>query len=268
MAEGDDDFDMNTEKTIEFSTTSINENSKKKDYVLSAIKLIESVLKNSKFGITVTTNEIKSFEKYSSNERVSIIDVNNHDYPTSLGPRKLFNMHNKRFAIENAIKDNVDYVIYLDCDGYLTENWNDKYSLNLFEEMDGDVFVNRIYSVGGKNKNAEEKGKTFWWKEVMGDLWDEKFNYCYAPQETHMVFKNNEKLKLFNDFWKEIEKKSFELNNYPTTHIGYPIACSICKSNMKINYYKGEKWEKYFKGFLLNHMGEETYIISGQIKKK
>jgi hypothetical protein len=37
---------------------------------------------------------------------------------------------------------------------------------------------------------------------------------------------------------------------------------------MKINYYKGEKWEKYFKGFLLNHMGEETYIISGQIKKK
>jgi len=83
-----------------------------------------------------------------------------------------------------------------------------------------------------------------------------------------MIFKNNEKLKLFNDFWKKIEKKSFELNNYPTTHIGYPIACSICKSNMKISYYKGEKWKKYFKGFLLNHMGKETYIISGQIKKK
>jgi hypothetical protein len=246
---------------IMFTTVCIDINSKKKNYLDHGKKLIESVLNNSKYKILVLTNDVDYFHEYVDNNQVIIESTILHDYPTHLSEKKYFNMHTKRKSIELASNHGSEYIIYLDGDAYLTSKWDDNLSIELFRSLDGDIYVNRIYNLMGKNVSSEKKGETFRWKEVMGDLWDdEKFGSEYAPQETHIVIKNNDKYKEFNDFWKKIENESFK-REIRTDFIGYPIACSITHSKMKKIYYS-KIWTEYFEGFKLNNLGKETRIVS------
>lgn len=246
---------------IIFTTVSIDIDSRKKNYLDHGKKLIDSVLNYSKYRILVLTNKIEYFNEYVDNQQVILESTESHKYPTHLSDKKYFNMHTKRKSLELASNHNSEYLIYLDGDSYLTSEWNDEMSISLFRSLDSDVYVNRIYSVMGKNVTSEKKGETFRWKEVMGDLWnDELFSKTYAPQETHIVLKNNDKFQKFNDFWKKIENESFK-RNIRTDFIGYPIGCSITYSEMKVTYYS-KIWTEYFEGFKLNNLGKETRIVS------
>jgi hypothetical protein len=245
---------------IMFSSVSIDINSSKKNYLKCGEKLIQSVLDNSKFKILILTNGIDYFKKYHNNPQVILESTENHNYPTHLSDKKYFNMHTKRKSLDLSSIHNSEYLIYLDCDSYLTSKWNDESSLMLFKNLDSDVYVNKIYSVVGKNI-ASEKSQTFSWKKIMGDLWDDQlFLKTYAPQETHIIFKNNIKFQKFNDFWKKIESESFK-HKAKTDFIGYPIGCSITFAEMKIAYYS-KLWTDYFEGYKLNHLGKETRIVS------
>jgi hypothetical protein len=257
---------MNDYSSIIFTTVSVNLNSRKKDYIKKGIKLVDSVVNNSKYRIVVLTNDSDSFDTYKNNSQVIIKDLNKLNIKPYTVYENRFNMHLKRHALEMASIYNSNYIIYLDCDGYLTNKWDDIFSLTLFDKLGGDVYRNSIYSIAGKRDRVDSKGREFNWKIVTDFLWDDFFcKKCYAPQETHIVFKNNEKFKIFNEIWEQVEKKTYELNITSTNNIGFVIGLSICKSGMNNIFYKspGESWQKYFSGLGLNHLGKETKIISG-----
>jgi hypothetical protein len=241
---------------IVFSTVCVNLNSRKKNYIEKGIKLVNSIIHNSKYPIVVLTNEPDKFKEYENNSQVIIYDTNVIGLRVEVYRERNFNMHLKRHAMETASNFNPKYIIYLDGDGYLTADWNDEFALKLFDELDSDVYRSVIYHVDSKRHL---------WKEVTDFLWnDELLKQCYAPQETHIVFKNNEKFKEFNELWKSIEENYYQFNNTPSYAIGVVCGICICLSQMTETVYspKNANWVKYFDGLGLNHMNREVRIIA------
>jgi hypothetical protein len=244
-------------KEVIFTTVSIDINSWKKDYINKGKKLINSVLKYSNFKIIVLTNRPEDFNEFKDNKRVIIEKVTEKEliYPINTGN---FNNYIKGDAIELATKYDSDYVVFLDGDTYLTKIWNDKTSLELYNSYNSDVYMSKMFSIEYLQKREGAK-----WKNIFENLWDDKYLNLQIPQETHIVFKNNQKLKKFCEKFKLLEENHYKHQNVNTLGIGTPITISINMAEMEITYYSEDKWSRYFHGFMLDHNEKIGEIIGG-----
>lgn len=244
-------------KEIIFTTVSIDIDSWKKDYIDKGKKLINSVLKYSNYKIIVITNRPEDFNEFKDNEQVIIEKITDKEliYPRSTGN---FNNYIKGDAIELATKYDSDYVVFLDGDAYLTKIWDDNTSLELYNNYNSDVYMSAMFSIGWLHKKGDSK-----WKNIFENLWDDKYFNLQIPQETHIVFKNNKKLKKFCEKFKLLEEKHYKHPNANTLGIGTPITISIDMAEMEITYYNKDKWRTYFHGFKLHHNKRIGEIMGG-----
>jgi hypothetical protein len=251
---------------ITFCTVSVNNRSRKNNYILAGKTLINSVLNYSKHKILVVTNEVESFNDIK-NERLILVDCASHNIVVNTGPRKAFNMNLKLHAIKHAKLLNSDYVFYMDCDGYLNENWSDDTASRLLKKHQDlysfDVLHNPIYrSSAPINRFLSKKGYPHPWANVFFSLGYEAVPSYMAPQETLMVYKNNSKLQNFIERWELFESKAVELNLVTTAFIAIPIAVAQGESQMKtLSYGRRRHWCEMLKGMGLYNLGKHGPIL-------
>jgi hypothetical protein len=251
---------------ITFCTVSVNNRSKKNDYIVAGKKLAHSVLNYSQHKIVVITNEIESFNDIK-NERLILIDCSTNNIVTNTGSRKSFNMNLKLHAIKHARLLNSDYVFYMDCDGYLNENWSDEIASRLLKAYQSrysfDVLHHPIYRCHGPTSRfLEKKGYPHPWASVFHSLGYEKVPSYMAPQETLLIYKNNSKLQKFIEIWETFERKAIELNLATTTFIAIPIGVAQGESQMKdITFGKRRAWCDMLKGMGLYNLGKHGPIV-------
>jgi hypothetical protein len=252
---------------ITFCTVSVNNCSKKNNYITAGKKCINSVLQYSQYKIVVITNEVESFNDIK-NERLILVDCASNNIAINTGRRKAFNMNLKLHAIKHARPLNSDYVFYMDCDGFLNENWSDDITVGLLKKFQDshsfDVLHHPIYrSAAPTNRFFQSKGVPHPWASVFFALGYKKVPNYMAPQETLIVYKNNSKLENFIERWELFESKAIELNIITTAFIAIPIAVAQGEAKMTaITYGKRRHWCRMLKGMGLYNLGKDTPILS------
>ena len=251
---------------ITFCTVSVNNRSRKNNYITAGKKIINSVLNYSKYKIVVITNEVESFNDIK-NERLILVDCASNNIVTNTGYRKAFNMNLKLHAIKHDRSLNSDYVFYMDCDGFLNENWSDDIAVGLLKKYQDlhsfDVLHNPIYrSTAPINRFFQKKGIPHPWATVFFALGYETVPSYMAPQETLMVYRNNSKLENFIERWEIFESKAIELNIVTTAFIAIPIAVAQGEAKMKaITYGRRRHWCEMLKGMGLYNLGKDGPIL-------
>lgn len=188
--------------------------------------LVHSVLKFSNAKIVVVTDTPEQFEKHP---RVFVYDIRTLT-SEPLIKEGYFNYHLKRFALQKAFERPEKYVVYLDCDVFLSS----KMPENVFYEMDqmeadvlGRLGNASIRDMLGLNiQEASIKVKEF------GSAWKDEYYDATLPHETFFIFKKNEqKQKMFLDTWDGITQQSLKTHRRIYAD-SYYIGCSILNSNM------------------------------------
>ena len=210
-------------------------------YLETSKKLIDGYLNFTDFDILILTNNIKYYD-FVKNDRVILVDYHdNFDEPiTSLNK---FNMHIKRLAIKLGSDLNYDLIYHHDCDCYI-DGW-DKQSYDDLVIQDYDViFPTSEHPQLGKLRKYYEHFQEKIDKEFIG-LYYEELDLSPNPAETRIIFKNNEKLKTFLNFWDKISENN---KNYLTYYCGVYFGTSAKHSNMKMYSVKSEmEFSKYGK---------------------
>lgn len=217
-------------------------------------KLIESNLKYTKFDILVLTNKPLEFKEIED-ARLIVVDYDSNFVETKISGNK-FNMHLKRYPISLAKKMKYDVVFYNDCDCYI-DGWDDEsFEKKINEEYD--VFFPRHANpqLGDLIKNYKHfKDKV---EQEFGDLYTPDMDMSPNPAETRIIFKNNEKLDAFLDFWDKISNRN---KNFFTYYDGVYFGTSSIFAKMKMTgVNKSDIFSKYcyisHSNNTLNYFGE------------
>jgi len=225
-------------------------------YHEKTLKLISSYLKYTKFDILVLTNNVDYFKNVEDN-RVLLVDYDKI-FNESITSGKKFNMHLKRYPLRLASKMDYDVIYHHDCDCYIT-GWDDESYDKLVNQDYDIIFPNdprpQLGNLRKNHKHFQEKID----REFVGLYYDE-LDQAPNPAETRIIFKNNDKLKVFLDFWDEISNNN---NNYLTYYCGVYFGTSSIHSKMKMGQVgKNLKFSDYgrisHQNKTLNYFG--TYI--------
>ena len=243
----------------------IQQNSKK--YLESAKKLIKSNLEYTDFDVLILTNHVDYF-KDINDARVEILNYHDHFRENSISGGK-FNMHLKRYPIRMAKNMGYDVIFYNDCDCFI-DGWDNK-SFTLKMENDFDIFFvsHANPQLGGLRKSYEHFQKKI--DIELAGIYTEDMDNAPNPAETRVIFKNNQKLNLFLEFWDKISNNN---NNYFTYYDGVYFGTSSIYAKMKLgSVTKSDEFSKYchisHMGGTLNYFGEKTTInkpLENQVK--
>jgi hypothetical protein len=237
-------------------TTSISIKELDVSYFEKAIKLINSNLEYTNFDILVLTNNVAFFSKIKS-DRVKIIDYSSN-FNEPITSSKSFNMHIKRYSIKLGQELGYDIIFYNDCDCFIV-GWDDiSYKSLVYQDFDIFFPKNPLPELSDLYKNYKHfKEKID--NEFSGIFYDELFQ-SPNPPETRVIFKNNEKLKVFLKFWDKISDNN---KNYFTYYDSVYFGTSAKHSKMKMSYVKpDDKFSKFCKishnNKTLNYFGYPT----------
>lgn len=171
-----------------------------------------------------------------------IIDDNHTITTWPLG----FNFNLKYLPIKNSIKDGIDYVIYVDSDFRIRNDYHPDKFKNLFNQMvdnDIDYVFERPYFIGhGKQHHFDN-----FWKHKIEPyklMETSKYDDYHVCNEQFLVFKNTKKLNIFSERWEELYWKSVELNVW-TFAEGLEIGMASADAEMTFDYH-------LFRGTLTN----------------
>jgi len=254
--------------TFTFCTVSANNNSRKNNYIKAGQYCVDSILKFSKQKVTIVTNQKDSFSNFEVN-RTNIIDTEENNISVICGGKpgaRGFNMNMKLHAIKHASKLNTDFVVYMDCDGYLKDCWSDEIAKDHFNKFlikpNLDSVQVTIYNAGPvMDRFHQGKGHPHPWAHVFNHLGYENRPSGRCPQETLLIYKNNDKLKKMLDYWETFEKKALELN-IKTAFIAIPIGVAQNKAEIKfVEYGRRKTWCNFLKGMGLWNLGKHGPII-------
>lgn len=172
-------------------------------YVRSCKVLIESYLKYTNFDILVLTNVPNSFKEYVSNS-VTVVDYDDK-FNEPITYRNKFNMHLKRLPLKLGSELDYDIIYFNDCDCFIT-GWDNKSYIELIKEEYDVIFPTRTNKLGSvKIQNPIYQKKI---DSELGDLFCKEFDEAPMTAETFIIFKNNNKLKKFLEFWDKIVERS------------------------------------------------------------
>jgi hypothetical protein len=174
-------------------------------YFTLARVLLDTYLKYTDFSILIVTNNVKFFDDYDREPRVIIVDfdANFSDPMTACG---YINMNLKRLPIKLASQLNFDIVYHNDCDCFIT-GWDDEsYAAALAEDYE--FYMPTVYHEGNRIDGLRLDIPII---DAKIKIEYEDSGICYpdiggAPHmsETRILFKNNDKMKLFVKYWDRI----------------------------------------------------------------
>jgi hypothetical protein len=234
-------------------------------YLDSARKLIESNLLYTNYDILILTNNVDYFKDITDG-RLILIDYDTKFSETIISDNR-FNMHLKRYPIKLSQELGYDIIYYNDCDGYIV-GW-DEYSFENKCNEDFDVaFVSHANpQLGGLRRTYKHFQDII--DSEFEDLYYDELDNAPNPAETRVIFKNNEKLSLFLEFWDKISQRN---KNYFTYHDGVYFGTSAIYAHMTmIGITPNEEFSKYCRirhaEGVLNYFGnkiEEDYINNSE----
>ncbi len=220
-------------------------------YFSETVILLNSYLKHTNFDILVTTNMVDYFNDFKTNPRVIITDLRDHcDDP--LIARCYINMNLKRIPIKLASQLDYDVVYHHDCDCFVVGWDQESYIRSIDNEFD--FYMPTNYNVGNRIellrvdkvfKHLNEKLKCEF----------ENTNITYpdwggAPHmaETRILIKNNDKMKLFLEYWDRIaetNKANYIANRYQATMDGIYFGTCAWYAKMKLSRMHPTEFTNY-----------------------
>ena len=195
------------------------------EYPNKTKNLIKSYLEYTDFDIVVLTDKVECFTNLLC-ERLKV-----YDYDTLYKESKIsgghFNMHLKRYPIEIAQELGYDMIYYHDCDCYIT-GWDDQsFNKKCADNFDVAFVQHAEPQLGGLIKNYTHFREKV--EQEFEGFYEERFDLAPNPAETRVLFKNNEKLKLFLNFWDKISENN---KDYFTYHDGVYFGTSAVYADM------------------------------------
>lgn len=216
-------------KSICVTAICINENNHSgKNYVEHAKNMIRTYLEFTDFEIVLLTDKVNSFSEFDT-ERLKLINYDEY-YSEQKKCGNFFNYHLKRFSIEIAKKMNYDIIYYVDCDCYIIGWDNDSFLKKCSEEFDV-AFVKHAHPQLGDLRKTYKHFQDKLDDEYEG-IYFEELDLAPNPAETHVLFKNNDKLNLFLEFWDKVSANN--KRNSPTYHDGVYFGTSAIYAKMKM----------------------------------
>lgn len=214
---------------------------------------ISSYLQYTDFDILVLSNCIDKV-KDTFHDRVSFIDYDKN-FNEPVISCKRFNMHLKRLAIRLGSEKDYDIIYHHDCDFYIT-GWDQESYLELINRDYDIIYPNSSRpQLGALRRNYPHFQKKV--EDEFGDLYYDELDQAPNASETAIIFKNNNKLKIFLDFWDKIAEKN---NDFFTYHCAVYFGTAAVHSKMNITHVtEKNKFSKYARihhnGKLLNYYG-------------
>lgn len=232
----------------------IKEESKR--YLDAAEKLIESNLAYTDFDILLLTNKIDLF-KHINNARVTVLNYSELFQENLISAGK-FNMHLKRYPILIAKNFGYNIIIYNDCDCFI-DGWDSK-SFETKIEEDCDIFFvsHANPQLGGLRKAYKHFQEKI--DNELNGLYTHDMDEAPNPAETRVIFKNNEKLNLFLEFWDKISNNN---KNYFTYYDGVYFGTSSIYAKMKLGAVT--KTSEFANHCFISHMSDTLNYFGEKI---
>ena len=202
------------------------------EYINTALSLYYDLLKKTKYADYNITTNIKKNSKENINIDFFYLDrYHNGEEKTS------FYYNLKSLALKYAVNKEYDYIVYLDADYEVTDNFNEQGLLNLFDYMEKnnyDAIFERPLEIG-ENKLAKEN---ILFKKKLEDynVFDHnKWDKAHIVNEQFMVFKNSWKYKYFCRRWEEMTWYSIanSIINFPE---GFEVGVSAIEAEMSFEF--------------------------------
>lgn len=210
------------------------------EYLKSAIKFAEKLNeKSTTHKVLIVTDgnpkEIKntSFVKFNNNE-VKFI-------------KNYFNYNLKYIPIMESLKFDFEFVLFFDADWDLFNGYNESKLLSFLESFKNsnlDFIYERPHSIGDTKRDPN---KCFWKHKVepYGLLKTNFYDKAQVVNEQFLVFKNNQKLKIFVNKWKE--RNDFGVkNNIWAFAEGVEIGMSAIDAKMNMDWKKMYELKDFF----------------------
>jgi hypothetical protein len=156
-----------------------------------------------------------------------------------------FNYMLKYYPLYKASELNYEYVIFIDSDWRIRPNYNQTKIDNLLKFMDDgqyDVLFERPYWIG--HAKTDGRNCIFSHKILFYDLLNtDEYDKGHMCNEQYLVFKNNDKFKIFVDKFKTLYDKSTEANLWPFAE-GLEMGMSMVTAKMKWTW---DGWDHYLR---------------------
>lgn len=196
-------------------------------YFNTAIEFAKKLnMVSKKHKVLIITNQ-----KYKKIKNCEIITV--PEYLTVFYPNGCFNYNLKYYPIKIASEYNYDFIIYFDADWEIHPNFDEKkidIFLEFFKNSVYDFVFERPHTIGHSKRDLNN---CFWRHKIepYGLMETDKYDNGNVCNEQFLVFKNNEKLKIFVDSWDMRDKFSVSINLWPFAE-GLEIGMSVIDANM------------------------------------
>jgi hypothetical protein len=161
--------------------------------------------------------------------------------------KNYFNYNLKYIPIMESTKLNYEFVIFFDADWELYQYSENLllYFLDDIKKNDLDFIYERPHTIGHSKNNLHE---CFWQHKIepYGLLNTNQYDNGQVVNEQFMVFRNNEKLKIFVEKWKE--RNEFGVKNDVWAFAeGLEIGMSAIDANMNMDWGKMYNLKNLFK---------------------
>jgi hypothetical protein len=157
-----------------------------------------------------------------------------------------FNFNLKYLPIKHSIKEGIDYIIYIDSDFRIINEYHPDKFKNLFSQMCSnniDYVFERPYFIGHGKAHHHDN----FWKhkiEPYSLMETSKYDDYHVCNEQFLVFKNSNKMTIFSEKWEELYWKSIKLNVW-TFAEGLEIGMASADAGMTFDF-------NLFRGTLIN----------------
>lgn len=213
-------------------------------YTFCSLAVGEDVYYNNIFNTFTEISKITSRSNFlistdnKKKEGDKITTVGIEQYPVNLKDRELFNYNLKFHPIKESIKFKSDLIIFIDADWKVYKNFNEYKFDDLLEQMnirDIDFAFERPHQIGGSKRDLQN---CFWKHKIEVYQLDKttKYDEAHVCNEQILIFRNNEKLKLFIENWEKLYWRSYEENIWAFAE-GVEIGMSTIESGMRFDWH-------------------------------
>jgi hypothetical protein len=207
------------------------------DSAINFINQLNKISKSQKFLIVTDQPFISvdnvTFVKFDENETKVIL--------------KYFNYNLKYIPIMECSKLDYKYVLFFDADWSIHNGYSEVKLLNFLDELENsnlDFIYERPHSIGDSKRDLNN---CFWKHKIepYGLMNTNFYDKGQVVNEQFMIFKNNDKLKIFVNKWKERNEFGVK-NNIWAFAEGVEIGMSAIDAKMNMDWKKMFELKEFF----------------------
>jgi hypothetical protein len=205
------------------------------------------------------------YQKDNKFSRVIVSDIEDDNIPnTSVvqPPQNMtyficnyFNYNLKYLAIKEAYNFDTDYIIYIDSDWEIFDQYHSSKIDKFLDHNPLDFYFERPHSIGASKRDL---GNCFWQHKIEPyKLFDTDFyDHAHVCNEQFLIFKKTDKLKTFIDAWEQRNQFGID-NNVWAFAEGLEIGMSSVDAGLSSEYTFFSEIHNCFK---FNDISGNTYI--------